>query len=96
MWADGKGTDMNKLFVQNIVMHQGVHGDIEQGVASTAGGITKGLPVHYFIKGRIEKINYRNDPILDLVRYILHEPPKIRCGFRRYNPTGNYYFCSHL
>jgi len=81
--------------MQYKVKYDSKKNDIKGSIASTASCIAKGLPVHQLAKGRVEKINDRNDPVLNTIDYFFHESAKIQVAFCRCNPPGNYYFCRH-
>jgi len=93
MGANSKWSYMNDLLMQNIMQYKCKEENIKCSIAATASRITKCLLIHQPGKRRIKKINNSNDPVLNVIDQIFHEPAKIHVGFYRYNPPGNYYFC---
>ena len=86
---------MNDLFMQNIMQYESKKENIKCSIAAATCCITESLPVHQPGEGRIKEINKSNDPVLNVVDHIFHEPAKIQVAFCRCNPPGNYYFCRH-
>ena len=61
---DCPGTQMDIVLVQDIVITEPIHHDIQQRSRTTTGCISEGLQRHQPAEWRVKKINKTDNPLL--------------------------------
>jgi len=61
--GNGNETHVHIPFVQNKIIADGIHDDIQYGIRTPANRIAKGLDRHELAERRVEKINKIYDPL---------------------------------
>jgi hypothetical protein len=65
MRLDHQKAEVDVMFVQDKIVPDSIHHDVDEGIASPAGRIAKGLQGHDPAKRRIEEIYKGNDAFFE-------------------------------
>jgi hypothetical protein len=72
--GNGNKTHIDIPFMQDKIITDSIHDDIQYGVGTPADGITKGLKRHELAERRVEKINKIYDPLFHHICTPIYPP----------------------